>query len=201
MDRLDKQIEFIVEIDKLKKIYRQSFIIGGERMENDAEHSWHLALMGILLSEYAPADEGELDLLRVLKMVLLHDLVEIDAGDTYCYDEEAAQEKITREKKAAERIFNLLPLDQAAEFRSLWDEFEERRTPEALYAAALDRLQPLLLNYYTGGRSWQMHGITLEQVLERNGPILESSPQLWAYVLKMLEKAVEKGYLKPAKKG
>ncbi len=196
-NRLNQQIEFIMEIDKLKKVYRRSFITGGERLENDAEHSWHLALMSILLSEYALVEEGEdLDLLHVLKMVLIHDLVEIDAGDTYCYDQEAARDKAQREEKAAERLFNLLPPDQAREFRLLWDEFEERRTPEALFAAALDRLQPLLLNYHTGGRSWKEHGVTLEQVLERNSLTEEGAPQLWAYAREMLGRAVEKGYLK-----
>jgi len=196
MNRLDQQIEFILEIDKLKKVYRQSFIMGGERMENDAEHSWHLALMSILLAEYARTDEAEFDLLHVLKMVLVHDLVEIDAGDTYCYDKEAARDKLQREKKAAERLFSLLPPDQAGEFRSLWEEFEERRTPEALFAAALDRLQPVLLNYHTEGRSWKRHGVTLEQVLERNSSMREGAPQLWDYTQEILEKAVEKGYLK-----
>ncbi|NLX91855.1 MAG: HD domain-containing protein [Firmicutes bacterium] len=194
-DRLQKQIEFILEIDKLKEVYRRSFVTGSKKAENDAEHSWHLALMSILLLEYARTKQGEPDLLRVLKMVLVHDLVEIDAGDTYCYDEEAAGDKRLREEKAAERLFNLLPPDQAAEFRSLWDEFEQRRTPEALYAAALDRLQPVLLNYHTQGRSWKMHGITAEQVLERNSLIKEGAPELWAYVREIIRKAVEKGYL------
>jgi putative hydrolase of HD superfamily len=194
-DRLKKQIEFIIEIDKLKKVYRQSYITGGEKAENDAEHSWHLALMGILLQEYARPGEGGPDLLRVLKMVLIHDLVEIDAGDTYCYDEEAAKDKRLREEKAAGRLFNLLPADQADEFCSLWDEFEERMTPEALFAAALDRLQPVLLNYYTEGRSWQEHGITAEQVLERNKLIREGAPALWVYVQEIISRAVEKGYL------
>lgn len=199
-NRLKKQMEFIIEIDKLKKVYRQSFVTGGEKAENDAEHSWHLALMSILLLEYAQTDEAKPDLLRVLKMVLVHDLVEIDAGDTYCYDEEAARDKCLREEKAAGRLFNLLPPDQAAEFRSLWDEFEERRTPEAVFAAALDRLQPVLLNYHTEGQSWKMHGITAEQVLERNNLIREGAPRLWAYVREIISSAVEKGYLKSVKK-
>ncbi len=194
-ERLKKQIDFILEIDKLKKIYRQSFITGGEQAENDAEHSWHLALMSILLLEYAGSAENGPDLLRVLKMVLVHDLVEIDAGDTYCYDEEATRDKRRREEKAAERLFGLLPADQAAEFRSLWDEFEERSTPEALFAAALDRLQPVLLNYHTEGRSWKMHGITAEQVLKRNELISEGAPVLWSYVREIIGKAVGKGYL------
>jgi putative hydrolase of HD superfamily len=196
--RLDKQIAFIIEIDKLKNIYRQSFVTGTEKAENDAEHSWHLALMGILLQEYVPKGAGaDLDLLRVLKMVLVHDLVEIDAGDTYCYDEDAARDKRQREEKAASRLFNLLPADQATEFRSLWDEFEGRTTPEALFAAALDRLQPVLLNYQTKGRSWREHGITADQVLRRNELIREGAPALWAYVQKIISEAVEKGYLLP----
>ena len=194
--RLERQIEFILEIDKLKKIIRQTFITGGERLENDAEHSWHLALMCFLFKEYAPVEDGaEIDLARVLKMVLIHDLVEIDAGDTYCYDQEAARDKRLREEKAAERIFNLLPEDQAFELRQLWEEFEESATAEARYAAALDRLQPLLLNYHTQGRSWKMHGINMQQVLDRNSAIKETSPELWAYILKILNSARELGYL------
>ena len=196
--RLEQQINFVVEVDKLKRIVRQSFLTGekgSERLENDAEHSWHLALMSFLLQEYAPDKGAGMDLLRVIKMVLIHDLVEIDAGDTYCYDEEAMGDKRSREEKAAERIFTLLPSDQALEIRRLWDEFEENATPEARYAAALDRLQPILLNYHTEGRSWKKHGITAEQVLKRNIALRDGAPELWAYVQDLVNKAKKKGYL------
>ena len=192
-DRLSRQIAFVVEIDKLKHVLRQTWLTDQSRRENDAEHTWHFAVMAMLLPEYAH-DEG-LDLLRVLKMVLVHDLVEIDAGDTFAYDEVGAVDKLAREQTAADRLFSILPEDQAAEFRRLWDEFEARRTPEARYAAALDRLQPLLHNYYTQGRSWREHGVTADQVLARNAHMAEGAPVLWAYVEDMVRDAVEKGYL------
>jgi putative hydrolase of HD superfamily len=192
-ERLAKQIEFIVEIDKIKHVFRKTLLINGSRYENDAEHSWHLAIMAILLSEYSNAKD--LDVPRVLKMVLVHDIVEIDAGDTFCYDEKGALDKREREEKAADRIFNILPADQAREIRDLWEEFEECRTPEAKFANSLDRLQPLLHNYKTCGRSWKKHGISKERVIERNKPIQKGSRQLWAYVEKMIEDSVDKGYL------
>jgi putative hydrolase of HD superfamily len=191
-DRLEAQLRFIVEVDKLKHILRQSVLTCGQRHENDAEHSWHLALMAVLLGEYA---SEEIDLLRVVKMVLVHDLVEIDAGDTYCYDDEAARDKAERELAAAERIFILLPPDQAAEVRALWDEFEAMDTPESRFAAALDRLQPLLLNYHTQGLSWREHGIVDAQVLERNCHMQLGAPTLWAYAEGLIRDAVDKGYL------
>lgn len=192
-ERLFKQLEFIVEIDKLKKICRQSYLVDGSRKENDAEHSWHLALMALLLSEYDA--ENNLDLIKVLKMVLIHDIVEIDAGDTYCYDEIAARDKCAREQKAAERLFGILPPDQTIEMMDLWQEFEECRTPEARFAACLDRLQPLLLNYYSEGKSWKEHKVQEAQVLKRNSQIKETSPFLWEYVQDLLEKSMEKGYI------
>lgn len=192
-DRLQKQLEFIVEVDKLKHIYRQTYLADGSRKENDAEHSWHLALMVFLLSEHTLVEE--IDLFRAIKMVLVHDLVEIDAGDTYCYDEKGALDKEEREKKAAERIFNLLPADQAKELWSLWEEFEAVSTPEARYAAALDRLQPLFLNYASEGKSWQEHGVKKSQAIKRNAPIENSSTVLWAHALRTLDEAVKKGYL------
>lgn len=193
-ERLQKQIDFIIEIDKLKHIYRQTILMDGSRQENDAEHSWHLAVMAIFLSEYAK--EADLDLLKVLKMVLIHDLVEIDAGDTFCYDEQGYLDKAEREQKAAARIFKLLPADQAREIRELWEEFEERQTPEARFAAALDRVQPLLHNYHTKGHAWQKHGTTSDKVLERCKYIGDSSPLLWKYIQKIIQDSVEKGYLK-----
>ena len=192
-NRLSRQVEFLLEIDKLKGVFRRTWLIDESRLENDAEHSWHLAVLAVLLSEYAP--RGNLDLLRAVKMVLAHDLVEIDAGDTYAYDRTAAATQADRERKAADRIFNILPPDQASEFRALWDEFEARQTPEARYAAALDRLQPFLHNYYTRGKAWLEHGITSDQVVARTQPIADGAPELWNLVQDLIHDAVEKGYL------
>ncbi len=194
-ERFKKQLQFIIEIDKLKQIYRRTFIMDSSRTENDAEHSWHLALLVILLSEYA-AEQG-LDLHRVLKMVLIHDIVEIDAGDTYLYDQQAAQDKAEREQQAADRLFGLLPEDQAQELRELWDEFEARESPESKFAASLDRFQPLLHNYYTKGISWQKHGITSDQVIARCAHIQDGAPLLWEYAENLIQQAVEQGYLAP----
>ena len=192
-DRLSRQVEFLVEIDKLKGVFRQTWLIDKSRLENDAEHSWHLAVLAVLLGEYAA--EKDLDLLRAVKMVLIHDLVEIDAGDTYAYDETAAATQADRERKAADRVFNVLPPDQAASIRALWDEFEARQTPEARYAAALDRLQPFLHNYYTRGKAWLEHGITSDQVVARTRPIADGAPELWELVKDLIRDAVEKGDL------
>jgi len=193
-DRLSQQVAFIIEIDKLKDILRRTYIMSGEKLENSAEHSWQLALMAILLSEHSnePIDVG-----HVVKMVLIHDLVEIDAGDTYCYDTAAEQDKIEREMRAADRIFGILPKDQGHELRLLWEEFEARETPEARFAAALDRLMPMLLNYHTAGRSWKEHGIRQSQARARNSHIVEGSRALWDTADRMIEEAVARGYLKP----
>ena len=191
-DRLEQQIRFIVEVDNLKQVFRQSLLLADGRQENDAEHSWHLALMAVLLAEYA---EAKIEPLRVVKMLLVHDLVEIDAGDTFAYDEQAMRDKRDREVRAAERIFGELPADQATELRELWDEFEEARTPEARYAVALDRFQPVLLNLHSGGEGWRRHGVTKEQVVEYNRHIAQGSPALWQYVYGKLEEAVKAGVL------
>ena len=193
-DRLKKQVQFILEIDKLKKIVRQSLLSDRSRKENDAEHSWHIALMAVLLSEHA--DKKGIDLKHVVTMLLVHDLVEIDAGDTFCYDEKGNVDKLEREIKAADRIFNLLPPDQAAYFRSLWDEFESRQTAEARFAAAMDRLEPLLLNYHTDGGTWKEHGVKKKQVVSRNQPIEKGSATLWKYASQLIEDAVAKGYMR-----
>jgi putative hydrolases of HD superfamily len=193
VDRLDEQMAFILEVEGLKQIFRQTLLPGDRRPENDAEHSWHLSLMAILLVEHARAPD--LDILQVLKMVLIHDIVEIDAGDTFAYDEVGNEDKEQREKAAADRLFNLLPTDQAEALRALWDEFEERMTPEAQYAAALDRLQPLLLNFHTEGAAWQRHGVKKAQVIARNEHIGEGAPALWQYARELIDKAVECGYL------
>jgi len=193
-ERLLKQIEFIVEIDKAKQVFRQNVVIGTTRNENDAEHSWHIAIMAMLLSEYAK--EKDLDLLRVIKMTLIHDLVEIDAGDTFCYDEKGYEDKEERELKAANRLFNILPSDQAQEIWNLWREFEEQKTPESRFAACLDRLQPLILNYNTKGHTWQKPGVTSEKVLKRNEIISKNAPPLWEYVMEIVEDSIQKGYLR-----
>ena len=192
-DRLSRQIQFLLEIDKLTAILRQTWLTDQSRRENDAEHSWHLAVMAVVLSEYAAGEN--LDLLRVVKMALVHDLVEIDAGDTFVYDDVGALDKSHREQQAADRIFSILPPDQAAEFRGLWEEFEARNTPEARYAAALDRLQPMLHNYYTQGRAWREHGVRSHQVLTRNRHMADGAPELWQYAQELIRDAVEKGYL------
>ena len=193
-ERLVKQIEFIVEIDKLKRVFRQNVVIGTQQQENDAEHSWHLAVMAIILSEYSSAKE--LDILRVLKMLLIHDLVEIHAGDTFCYDDQGNEDKLDRELRAAKKLFNLLPSEQAQEMMDLWHDFETMETPEACFAASLDRLQPLLLNYHTNGHTWKKPGITSERVLQRNRVLENNAPQLWEYVQELIKDCIHKGYLK-----
>lgn len=197
-DRLHRQIEFIVEVDKLKEIFRQTVLTQSRRAENDAEHSWHFALMVIVLAEHS--NHQPLDVLRILKMVLIHDLVEIDAGDTFAYDTKHMADQHEREARAATRIFGLLPADQAAEFRALWDEFEARQTPEARFAAACDRFHPMLLNCRTNGHAWQKHGVTQDRVLARNAHVAEGSKAIWEYAVKMIDAAVAKGDLaaKPA---
>jgi len=194
MDRLSQQLSFLLEIDKLKSIARQTLISDGSRREGDAEHCWHVSLFALVLAEYGPAG---LDVSRTIRMLLVHDLVEIDAGDTYCYDAAAVATQTEREAAAAGRIFALLPEDQSAELRELWEEFEARQTPEARFAAALDRVQPVLLNYHTQGRAWQEHGISRAQVIARCGHIELGSPRLWEWVSAMIEDSVRKGYLQP----
>jgi len=178
-DRLRRQIEFILEVDRLKEVYRQSYILHADRHENSAEHSWHLAIAALLLSEYA---SQPMDTSRVIQMALVHDLVEIDAGDTFIYDIAGNLEKAAKEEKAAERIFGLLPSDQQDKWRELWREFERRETVEAKFANALDRLLPVLHNYFTNGRSWREHGISREQALQKNAAIAEGSETIWNLV-------------------
>ena len=190
--RFDQQIRFILEIDKLKSIIRQSYLLAGTRKENSAEHSWHVALMAMLLAEYA---EQSVDLLRVLKMLLIHDIIEIDAGDTYCYDEAGILNQSSRENTAAERLFGLLPEDQKVELRELWGEFEAQSTPEAKFAATIDRLMPLFHNYHTEGRSWREHGIKKDQVSVRNEAMKDGSLPLWEYAMSLIDDAVDKHYL------
>ena len=196
-NRLQQQVQFILEIDKLKSILRRSYLLNQERHENSAEHSWHLAMMAILLNEYA---NEKVDVSHVLKMVLVHDLVEIDAGDTYCYDADANSDKPEREQKAADRLFALLPEDQGNELRSLWEEFEERATPEAKFANALDRMMPMMHNYYTQGKSWKEHNVVSDNVFERNSVMQHGSEKLWEFTQSLIEDALEKGYLAPSTK-
>jgi putative hydrolase of HD superfamily len=195
-DRFERQIRFILEIDKLKNIVRRTYLLNADRAENTAEHSWHLAIMAILLAEHA---NEPVDVARVVKMVLIHDIVEIDAGDTYFYDTAAELDKHEREGAAAERIFGLLPSDQGRELRELWEEFEKRETADARFALALDRFMPQLHNYYTQGRSWLEHGISADRVLERNASMAEGSEKLWECARALLEDAVARGFL-PARK-
>ncbi|MCD7891352.1 MAG: HD domain-containing protein [Ruminococcus sp.] len=192
-ERLKKQIEFMLEVDKPKNIYRQTYVLGENRKENDAEHSWHITLLAFLLSEYS---NTPIDVLKVMKMTLIHDIVEIDAGDTYCYDEEGYKTKAEREEKGAKRIFGLLPEDRAQELYSLWREFENCATDEAKFAAALDRLQLLTLNYAKGGISWGEYGIYKEQVEKRNSSAAEASVQLAELISAIIDDAADKGMLK-----
>lgn len=191
-DRLARQLGFIAELDKLKRVLRQTSLLDSSRRENSAEHSWHLALMAVVLAEYAPAG---VDVLHSVKMLLIHDVVEIDAGDVFCYDAGANVGKEEREARAASRLFGLLPEEQARELRALWDEFEAGTTTEAHFAIALDRLQPLLQNYHNQGGTWKEHGITPDQVLRRMQPIRAGAPDLWPYVTQVVEEVRRAGYI------
>lgn len=192
-ERLKKQMDFISEIDRLKNIYRQTYVLGEDRKENDAEHSWHIAVLAFILSEYS---EKTVDVLKTIKMLLIHDIVEIDAGDTYYYDNEGYKTKADREKKAAERIFGILPDDQRDEMLSLWNEFETNETPESKFANVLDHIQPLTLNYRNQGRAWQEHDVNKNQVIERNQYMQEGSQTLWNYVNEIVNEAQKNGWLK-----
>jgi putative hydrolases of HD superfamily len=199
--RLADQLRFVLEADRLKSVLRRNTLRYDARRENSAEHSWHLSLMAVTFAEYAPP---ETDLARVITMLIIHDLVEIDAGDTFVYDAGAVATQAERERAAADRIFALLPTGQAEELRAAWDEFEDRRTSEARFARALDRLQPLLINHGTGGGTWQRHGITADLVRARIGVIGEGSPALGAYAADLVEDAVRRGFLaeaRPADRG
>lgn len=190
MTRLEKQIAFILEIDKVKQIFRQNYLADGKRRENDAEHSWHMALMALLLKEYA---EEEVDVLRVITMVLLHDLVEIDAGDTYAYDDVGAITKNERELAAADRIFAILPEDQGTYLRALWDEFEAYESADAKYAHLLDNFQPLLLNDASGGISWVEHQVKKAQIYKRNEKIPEISGKIWETMQQIISQNISEG--------
>jgi putative hydrolase of HD superfamily len=191
--RFKRQIEFILEADKLKHTLRRTILMDRSRRENSAEHSWHIALTVLVLSEYAK--DKDIDYFRVLKMLLVHDLVEIDAGDTYCYDDRGREDQAQREENAADRIFNMLPEDQQISLRGLWDEFEARTTSESRFANALDRLQPFLHNFFTEGQTWQENDVKSSQVVARMQPVEDGSAFLWKYVRARIDDAVEKGYL------
>lgn len=192
MERLQKQMEFILEVDKVKQIVRQTYLTDGSRKENDAEHSWHLALMAVLLKEYA---NEEVNLEKVIPMVLIHDLVEIDAGDTYAYDRAGLATQRDRETKAADRIFGMLPEDQGRRFRSLWEEFEAYETAEAKFAHVLDNCQPLILNDASGGKSWKEHTVHKSQIYKRNEHTAEGSREIWEYMKQLIDKHIQLGHV------
>nr|MBQ4319900.1 HD domain-containing protein [Clostridia bacterium] len=192
-ERLQKQIGFIIELDKMKSVFRQTLLIDHTRHENDAEHSWHFAMCALLLREYA-APEVNVD--RAIRMALVHDLIEIYAGDTFAYDDSGNMSKDAREKAAADKLFSKLDDDQGLELRALWEEFDAVETPDSLYAAALDRLQPLINNHMTEGHTWVEHGVSKDSVLKRMAPIKTAIPPLWDFVEYVIADAIEKGYLK-----
>ncbi|MFW9983893.1 MAG: HD domain-containing protein, partial [Candidatus Odinarchaeota archaeon] len=194
LNRLAQQMDFIAEIDKLKQVIRESWLIDASRKETDAEHSWHITVMVLLLREHA--NEPDIDILKVIKMLLIHDIVEIDAGDTFIYDQDQTKDQNDRETKAADRLFGLLPQDQEEELHLLWQEYEAMSTPEAKFARAIDSFQPLLLAYLNGGCSWRIHNISKSEVLSLKKHIPEGSKALWAHTLMLLDQAVEKGFLK-----
>jgi putative hydrolase of HD superfamily len=189
--RLEKQLNFIIEIDKIKNILRKSKLFDGNRFENDAEHSWTICIMALLLKEFS---NFSVNIEKVITMLLIHDIVEIDAGDTFLYSTERKNAH-NNEKNAAERIFGLLEKDQKDYFIKLWNEFEEKETNEAKFASVFDRLEPLIQNYITEGYTWKKHNITYDMVIKNNKHIENGSKEIWKFVLKLLEKAMEKGYL------
>jgi putative hydrolase of HD superfamily len=188
-ERLQQQIAFLVEIDRLKGVLRRTRLLDGSRYENSAEHSWYLAVAALVLAEYA---REPLDLFRVIKMALVHDIVEVDAGDTFVFDEQARQTQHEREARAAERLFGLLPMEQAQEFRALWEEFVARETAEARFAAALDSLVSVIANAHTDGGSWRENGIPRERVLQFDQRIVQGAPILWEFARQLIEQTFER---------
>ena len=191
-EKLIKDIEFIVELDRMKSILRQTSLIGEDKREDDAQHSWHISVMAMILSEYANED---IDVCKVIKMLLTHDLVELYAGDTFCYDKVGNQDKKQRELAAADKIYGMLDEEKGKELRKLWDEFEEMETPEALFAASMDRLQPMLNNYYNNGGTWRKFNVAQSDIYKRISPVKKSSDELWNFVEYMLEDAFKKGLI------
>lgn len=192
-ERLLKDMEFIVELDKMKSILRQTSLINEDRREDDAQHSWHISVMAMVLSEYS---NEKIDVCKVIKMLLTHDLVEIFAGDTFCYDKEGNNDKRERELIAAEKIFGMLEEDKGKELRALWDEFEEMKTPESLFAASMDRLQPMLNNYHNNGGTWGKFNVAKEDIYKRIAPLKKSSDEIWSFAEKMIEDAANRGLIK-----
>lgn len=193
-EKLKRQIEFAITIDKMKNVFRRSLITDGSRRENDAEHSWHFAMLAMLLEEYSAE---KINIERVLKIALVHDLVEVYAGDTFAYDSKGNADKFEREIAAAEKLFGSLDEEQGAEMRALWDEFEEMETPEARYANAIDRIQPLMLNFMTNGHTWKQGDVHAPQVLGRMKIIKTAAPELWSVVEGIINTSIEIGILKP----
>ena len=192
-ERLKKQFAFFQEIDKEKEIFRQTYLADASRKENDAEHAWHMGIMTVLLSEYA---NEEIDVLKTVTMLLIHDIVEIDAGDTYAYDPEGKKTQKERERKAADRIFHLLPDDQADKMYELWEEFEAQQTPEAKFARTMDNIQPMMLNDASNGLSWDEHQVKLSQILKRNERTADGSEQIWEYAKEeFLQKNIQAGHI------
>ena len=192
-ERLKKQLDFALEIDKEKNVFRQTHLSGHGRNENDAEHAWHMAIMAYLLREYS---NEPVDITRVMLMCLIHDVVEIDAGDTYAYDAEGLKTQKAREEAAKERIYSLLPEDQKKELAAIFDEFEESKTPESKFAHAMDNLQPLMLNNSNDGGDWREHGVSAKQVYGRQDRTKEGSEKLYEITERIIKKHVEKGNLK-----
>lgn len=190
---LRKQLEFVVEIDKLKQIFRRNLIIDGSRRENDAEHSWHLALMAILLQEHAKNKDFSLE--KVMKMVIVHDLVEVYAGDTFAYDVAGNEDKNAREMAAAEKLFSMLPKNQGDEIRKLWEEFDEEKTPDSRYAAALDHLQPFIHNALTDGHTWRSGNVTKEQIYQRMKVVMDELPELRPWMEEQIQYGLSKGWI------
>lgn len=191
--RLQQQLQFVMEIDRLKTVLRQTLITDASRQENSAEHSWHIAMMAIALAEYAA---HPIDVAHVIKLLLVHDLVEIDAGDTFCYDATGNQSKADREIQAADRLFGLLPPDLGSDLRTCWDEYEAQTTANAQFAKAIDCLQPFLHNLETQGHTWKLHGVSRSQVLERMSAVQKGAPDLWPIIEQGITQAIAAGYLR-----
>ncbi len=190
--RIEGQLRFLIEIDKMKSVLRQTLLADGSHRENDAEHSWHLAMYAMILQEYAA---GEINIDRVVQMVLVHDLIEVYAGDTFCYDASANTDKAQRENEAAEKLFSMLEPDQGAYYEALWREFDAEQTDDSRYAAAMDRIQPLMNNYMTGGHTWHLGDIHSADVYRRMAPIKVGAPKLWPVIEYIIEDCIKKGYL------
>ena len=193
-EKLQKQIKFAMVIDEMKNIFRRNLIIDGSRRENDAEHSWHLAMLAMLFEKYSAE---KIDLERVIKIALVHDLIEVYAGDTFAYDVKGNEDKLDRELKAADKLFGILDPEQGAEIRALWDEFEAKETPESKYANAIDRIQPLINNYMTNGHTWKEGDVHAPQIYKRMDIIRTATPELWPIVEGIINTSIKIGILKP----